>query len=90
MDTEPDLKKASDLTDATLEVAEELGLPIALLLGAISHLYLSNWLLTIPAAVDGYLFAMYKYRRESAVAEDHYYCTVGLGKYVGNRRESDA
>ena len=90
MNTELDLKNASDLADAKLQVAEELGWPIALLLGATSHLYLSNWLLTIPAAVAGYLFATYKYRRESAVAEDQYYRAAGLGKYVGNRRKSDA
>ena len=89
MSTEPELQAASELADAKLGVAEELGWPLALLVATSAHLAWSSWLLAVPLAGAGYYLATYKYRRESARAEDQYYKAAGLGKYVGQGK-SDA
>ena len=86
MDTELELKAASELADAKLGVAEELGWPIGLLVAISVHLYLHNWWLTIPVTFAAYYAATYKYRREAKNAEDRYYRFAGLGKYVGQAK----
>lgn len=86
LDTELELKVASELADAELGVAEELGWPIGLLVAISAHLYVHNWWLTIPAAFAAYYAATYKYRREAKKAEDRYFRFAGLGKYVGQSK----
>ena len=89
MGTEAELQTASELADAKLGVAEELAWPLAIFVAIAAHLAWGYWLLTFPLAAAGYYLATYKYRRESASAEDKYYKAAGLGKYVGQGK-SDA
>jgi len=89
MSTEHDLQVASELADAKLGVAEELGWPLALLVATSAHLAWSSWVLTVVLAGAGYYLSTFRYRRESARAEDRYYKVAGLGKYAGQSK-SDA
>jgi hypothetical protein len=89
MRTEAELQTASELADAKLGVAEELSWPLAMLAAAAVHLAWGYWWVTVPLAAAAYYVATYKYRRESAIAEERYYKVAGLGKYVG-KGKSDA
>jgi type II secretory pathway component PulF len=86
---ESQLRIASELADARLGVAEELGWSIAFLVATAAHLAWGSWLLTIGLAIAGYFLATYRYRRDSALAEDRYYRFAGLGKYL-RQSKSDA
>ena len=81
---ENELKHLSEVADAQLGVAEELGWPLSISVGIAVHLQWSNWLFTALSVVGTYVLAIYRYRRHSAQAEDAYYRAAGLGKYAGN------
>ena len=85
-----ELEKLSQIADAELGVAEELGWAIAILAASAVHLKWESWLLTIAAAIGSYILAVYRYRKGAAVAEDNYYRSAGLGKYVVKREKYDA
>lgn len=87
-DSEFELQRASELADAQLGVAEELGWPLAILALASAHLFWSNWLVSLVVAVGSYYLAILKYRRRSAAAEDKYFQAARLGKYA--RLDGDA
>lgn len=83
MQDENELKQRSEVADAQLGVAEELGWPLGIFVGIAVYLHWSSWLFAVPSAIGAYALAIYRYRRKSAQAEDAYYRVVGLGKYAG-------
>ena len=76
-----ELRVASEIADARLGVAEELAWPLALVAAVAAHLAVGSWLITVPIGVSAYYVATFKYRRESAAAEERYNRVAGLGKY---------
>jgi hypothetical protein len=82
MTTSADLERASELADAQLGVAEELGWPIALLAGTLAYTSWSSWLAAGGIGAAAYALAVFRYRRRSDRAEDAYYRAAGLGKYA--------
>lgn len=87
---EAELQHQSEVADAELGVAEELGWAVAALAGLAAHLRWGAWLVTVPIAVGAYVLSIYRYRKRAAAAEDTYYRVAGLGKYVGTRTSNDA
>jgi len=77
-----DLERASQLADARLGVAEELGWPLALAVATAAHLKWEGWLLTLAVAALTYYAVTFRYRRASNRAEDAHHRAAGLGKYV--------
>jgi len=84
-----ELEHQSEVADAELGVAEELGWPLAMLAGLAAYLKWDNGLLTLPIAIGAYVLAIYRYRRRVAHAEDKYFRAAGLGKYAGGRGSDD-
>jgi hypothetical protein len=82
MQTETDLQKTSEIADAELGVAEELGWGVAAFAGIAAYLKWESWLFAIGVFVLAYVASVYSYRRKAALAEDKYYKSAGLGKYV--------
>ena len=76
-----DLERASQLADARLQVAEELGWPLAALAATAAHLMWGSWLLTLAVVALTYFGVTFNYRRLSQRAEDAHYRAAGLGKY---------
>lgn len=76
----------SKLADARLDVAEELGWPVAVLAGVAVYLFLGNWWLPVLAVPITYFGVTYRYRRNAELAEDKYFRAAGLGKYVDATR----
>ncbi|MEJ8840457.1 hypothetical protein [Ramlibacter sp. AN1133] len=89
MDGNEELQNQSELADARLGVAEELGWAVAFLAGLVVYLRWDTWLGGVAAAVVAYWLATFQYRRAAAKAEDAYFRQAGLGKYVPRRGESD-
>ena len=90
MTSENELKHHSDVADAELGVAEELGWPLAILAGLVVYLKWDSLILAVPIALGAYILTIYRYRRRAAQAEDEYFRSAGLGKYAGNRSGNDA
>ena len=84
-----ELERLSEVADAALGVAEELGYTVALLAGLAAHLRWGSWLITVPAAVVAYVLSTYRYRRRADKAEDAYFRAAKLGKYSEERQRSD-
>jgi len=82
MATETDLQQLSELADARLSVAENLGWPLAALAATSVYLKWESWLLALCVAVVSYMLTTMKYRRDAAKAEDEYFRIAGLGKYA--------
>lgn len=82
MATETGLQQLSELADARLSVAENLGWPLAALAATSVYLKWESWLLALCVAVVGYVLTTMKYRRDAATAEDEYFRIAGLGKYT--------
>ncbi len=78
-----ELQQQSQLADARLGVAEELGWVIAILAAAVVQLQWQNWLFTTPAGVVAYVLVVLRYRKQAATAEDRYFRAERLGKYAG-------
>ena len=83
MATESDLQQLSELADARLSVAEDLGWPLAALAATTVYLKWESLLVSFGIAVASYVLATMKYRRDAAQAEDEYFRIGGLGKYAG-------
>ncbi|MBI4809604.1 MAG: hypothetical protein HY799_11735 [Nitrosomonadales bacterium] len=83
-------ERLSQVADAELGVAEELGWAIAVFAALATYLKWESWLLTAAVGVSAYVLAIYRYRKRAAVAEDIYYRAAGLGKYAGKRERGDA
>jgi type II secretory pathway component PulF len=82
MQTEPDLQQKSEIADAELGVAEELGWGVAAFAGIATYLKWESWLLALIVFILAYGISIYRYRRRAAMAEDLYFKSAGLGKYV--------
>lgn len=89
MDIDEELQHKSEIADARLGVAEELGWPIAFLAGVAVHFQWGSWIAAIAAAIMAYWLATYRYRRSAAKAEDSYFRQAGLGKDALKGGESD-
>ena len=89
MENDEELQHKSEIADARLGVAEELGWPIVFLAGVAVHFQWGGWVAAIAAAIVAYWLATYRYRRSAAKAEDAYFRQAGLGKYALKRGESD-
>lgn len=85
-----ELQHQSEVTDAELGVAEELGWAIAAFAALAAHLKWEAWLVTVPVAVGAYALSTYRFRKRAAAAEDRYYSVAGLGKYAARRTSHDA
>ena len=90
MTPDSELRHQSEVADAELGVAEELGWPLGILAGLVVYLKWDSWLIAVSVAAGVYVLAIYRYRRRSAQAEDRYFRAAGLGKYAGNRGADDA
>jgi hypothetical protein len=88
--TDAELQHLSEVADARLGVAEELGWPIAALAFAVVYLKWDSWMLGLGAAVAAYLLATFQYRRAAARAEDEYFRQAGLGRHSRTGRAPDA
>ncbi len=88
MDIELELKHRSEISDAKLGVAEDLGYLLAGLLAALVHQQWDNWLYTFITAIASYIACIYSYRKSALQAEDDYLKTARLGKY-SRQQESD-
>lgn len=86
MSSEIELQHKSEIADAELGVAEELGWAIAFLAGVIVYLKWSNWLIVLPVVFGAYLLAVYRYRRRAACEEEKYFRVAGLGKYYVDKK----
>jgi hypothetical protein len=75
------LEMNSKLEDARLDVAEELGWPVAILAGVAAYMYFHNWWIPLIAVPITYYAVTYRYRRCAELAEDKYFQAAGLGKY---------
>jgi hypothetical protein len=84
MTPDSDLQRQSEVADAELGVAEELGWPLAILAGLVIYLKWDSWLVGVAIAIGAYVLAIYRYRRRAAKAEDRYFRAAGLGKYAGS------
>ena len=82
MSTELEFEHRSQIADAKLGVAEDLGWLVAILFAVVVHQKWESWLFTIMAAIVSYISAIYKYRKDSLKAEDEYYQIANLGKYA--------
>lgn len=82
MQTEPDLQQKSEIADAELGVAEELGWGVAAFAGLAAYLKWESWLFALIVSVLAYSLSIYRYRRKASMAEDLYFRSAGLGKYV--------
>jgi hypothetical protein len=89
MTTETDMQQLSELADARLSVAEDLGWPLAALAATSVYLEWESWLVALGVAVVSYVLATMKYRRDAAKAEDEYFRIVGRGKYAGQGAAND-
>ena len=90
MKSHVELERHSELADAKLGVAEELGWIIAILAGVSAYLKLQNWLAGVAIAAVAYFVATYRYRQQAATAEDAYFRAAGLGKYSRSLESPDA
>ena len=88
MDKVEELQHESELADARLGVAEELGWAIAFLAGLVVYLKWDTWMGGIATGVGAYWLATFQYRRAAAKSEDEYFREAKLGKYVAKRSES--
>ena len=88
--SEVELERLSQVADAQLGVAEELGWSADGFAALAAHLKWESWLVTVPVAVVVYLLAIYRYRKRAATAEDNYFRVAGLGKYAGKQVSGDA
>lgn len=82
MATETDLQQLSELADARLSVAENLGWLLAAFAATSVYLKWESWLLALGVAVISYVLTTMKYRRDAAKSEDEYFRIAGLGKYA--------
>lgn len=57
MTSDTELQHQSELADAELGVAEELGWAIAVLSGLAAHFKWESWLLTLPIIIGSYVLA---------------------------------
>ena len=83
------LEHLSQVADAELGVAEELGWAVASFAALAIHLKWESWFLTIAGAAGAYMLAVYRYRKRAALAEDNYYRAAGFGKYAGKPGSTD-
>lgn len=90
MSNHVELQRHSELADAKLGVAEELGWIIAILAGVSSYLKLQSWLAGVAVAAVAYFLVTYRYRQQAAAAEDAYFRAAGLGKYSRSIEAHDA
>jgi hypothetical protein len=79
----------SELANARLGVAEDLGWLLAIVAAIASHLAFHSWAITIGIGLATYYFCTLKFRRESATADDRYQHAAGLGKYYQRQPGSD-
>lgn len=89
MSDQLELQHQSELADARLSVAENLGWSMSILGATVAQLMWGNWFLTVPILVAVYFLVTLKYRREAAKAEDTYYRVAGLGKYAIQKIDND-
>ncbi len=82
MSDQLELQHQSELADARLSVAENLGWPMSILAATGVQCMWQNWLLTILTLVVVYFMITFKYRREAEKAEDAHYRASSLGKYA--------
>lgn len=79
---ESELRHLSEIADAELGVAENLGWWGAIFLaGGVAQRW--NWWIGIPLGLLWYYIITRRYRTKQAKAEDDYYRAAKLGKYVG-------
>lgn len=76
-----ELQHQSEIADARLEVAEDLGWIIGILCAIATHLKWDNWFLNITLIFVVYFLVTYRYRQIAAKAQDDYYRVAHLGKY---------
>ena len=81
MTTEEQLQHRSEMADARLGVAEELGWFVVLLVVAVVQLKWDTWVGGMAVAAFAYYFLTLSYRRSAAKAEDDYFRAAHLGKY---------
>lgn len=77
-----ELRRASELADARLGVAEEFAWPVAGLSAALAYATLHHWAWAAMAFFAGFVMSVYSLRKASDRAEDAYFRAAGLGKYM--------
>lgn len=76
------LEHLSQMADAELGVAEDLGWVIAILCATLFQFKWESWILSMTAGAIAYVVAIYRYRKRAEIAEDNYFKAAGLGKYI--------
>ena len=75
------LDHLSQLADARLGVAEDLGWFAAAFAGVSVYLQWDNWLIALAVFGVGYYALTYRYRKSAKAATDTYHQAAGLGAY---------
>jgi arginine exporter protein ArgO len=75
------IEHRSELADAKLGVAEDLGWVAAGFAAVAIYLILDSWMAGIITFVGVYFLATFRYRKEVRAATDAYEKATGTGKY---------
>lgn len=81
MTPEQELQHLSEIADARLDVAEELGWVVGVLAAFVVQMKWDTWVGAIVTVLVVYLIVTLPYRRRAAKAEDAYFKAAHLGKY---------
>ena len=79
-----DLERKSEIADAELGVAEDIGWGTAGFAAMAAYLKWNSWLITILVGVSVYLLAVFSYYKKSNQANDAYQRATKTGKYYLN------
>lgn len=77
-----ELRRASEIADAQLGVAEDFAWPVAGLSAALAYVTLHHWAWAAVAFVAGFVVSVYSLRKAADKAEDAYFKAAHLGRYA--------
>lgn len=83
-----ELRRASEIADAQLGVAEQFAWPVGSLSAAVAYLALHHWAWALAGFVAGFVVSVYPLRKAADQAEDAYFKLAGLGRYYMPRDSS--
>jgi len=76
---ETELRRAAHMAASRLSVAQQIGLPMAVCMGALCQLVFGSWLLSAVVVVAAYQLVTLPYRRAAAEAQHRCFQSSVLG-----------